>query len=389
VSTSVVVVSYRSHDWLERSLSSVLPQADEVILVDNGSPAGSIGDVGRRLGAVVETLPTNRGFAGGVNAGLRRARGDVVALLNDDAIAGPEWLSSAAEVLKDPTVAAVGPKIVFPGPFVEVRMDKEPWFAPGDRRPLGQMIHRVQVDGSDVPLGGLHGSGVHELEQRIDGDCPDQWRWTSGSGPICVPVPADTTTPEVTIDGELLEVKQSVDVISNAGSYLSANGHGGDYGFGAADDGAFDVQGERFAVTGAAMVATAETFARIGRFAESYFAYYEDLDWCWRARLAGLRCLYEPAAIIRHVGGVSTGGPGADRVRRLAARNRIQTLFRNAPLSVAREQLRSSVDRPEGLSIAIAGGAVRGALGRRRLSRTWATTPRIIWQAWAGRDESW
>ncbi len=95
------------------------------------------------------------------------------------------------------------------------------------------------------------------------------------------------------------------------------------------------------------MVATAETFARIGGFAESYFAYYEDLDWCWRSRLAGLRCVYEPAGTVRHVGGVSTGGPSSDRVRYLAARNRMQTLARNAPLPLVWSQLRSPVDRPD------------------------------------------
>ena len=47
-------------------------------------------------------------------------RGDVVALLNDDAVAGPEWLASAVAVLTDPGVAAVGPKILFPWPFAEI-----------------------------------------------------------------------------------------------------------------------------------------------------------------------------------------------------------------------------------------------------------------------------
>src|SRR5205085_11599343 len=134
---------------------------------------------GRRLGAVVEALPTNTGFAGGVNVGLRRARGDVVALLNDDAVAGPEWLASAVAVLADPGVAAVGPKVVFPWPFAEIRLDEEPHFASGDPRPLGRNMRRVEVDGVDVPLGGLLGPGVHRLEQRVEGDLTLQWRWTS------------------------------------------------------------------------------------------------------------------------------------------------------------------------------------------------------------------
>jgi len=35
-------------------------------------------------------------------------------------------------------------------------------------------------------------------------------------------------------------------------------------------------------------------------FDETYFAYYEDVDLAWRARIRGWRCLYEPEAIAYH-----------------------------------------------------------------------------------------
>jgi len=388
VSTSVVVVSCRSHPWLESCLTSVVGQADEVVLVDNGSPDGVVGGIGVRAGAAVVTLRENAGFAAGVNAGLRRARGDIVGLLNDDAVAGPEWLASAARALEDPSVAAVGPKVLFPWPFAEIRLDSGPHFAPGDPRPLGRTIGRVEVDGVTVPLGGLIGPGVHRLEHRLEGDRIRHWRWTSGSGPIFVPVPEDGKGADVTVDGEPVPVDQVMDLVTNAGSYLSTHGHGGDYGYGAPDDGAFDAPAERFATTGAAMVARAATFARIGGFAESYFAYYEDFDWCWRARLAGLRCVYDPACAVRHVGGVTTGGPTSERVRYLAARNRMQTLARNAPLAVVRSQLRSPIDRPaSGMALPVAKRVSIGLVERRRLARRWSTSPGDVWAAWAGQDE--
>jgi GT2 family glycosyltransferase len=359
-------------------------KADEVILVDNGSPGGAVGAAGRRLSAVVETLPRNRGFAAGVNAGLRRVRGDVVALLNDDAVAGPQWLDSAAAVLADPSIAAVGPKILLPWRFAEIRLDTQPHFAPGDPRPLGRTIGRVQVDGVDVPLGDVMGSGLH----RYEGDGSRHWRWTSGSGPILVPVREGQKGSTVAVDGEGVRVERVVDVVANAGCYLSKNGHGGDYGHGAPDEGGFDAPAERFATTGAAMAARAETFSRIGGFAESYFAYYEDFDWCWRSRLAGLRCFYDPTCTVRHVGGATTGGPSSDRVRYLAARNRMQTLARNAPLAVILSQLRSSADRPEsGMTLPILKRVSVGVIERRRLARGWATSPRKVWAAWAGKDE--
>ena len=102
-----------------------------------------------------------------------------------------EWLESAAVALKDQDVAAVGPKILFAPSFAEIRLDAEAHFAPGDPRPLGRTIVQVAVDGVEVPLDRLRGAGVHCLEDRREGDGPHSWRWTSGAGPIFVPVPEE------------------------------------------------------------------------------------------------------------------------------------------------------------------------------------------------------
>jgi len=394
VSRSIVVVCYSNQPWLGRCLESALAEADEVVLVDNGSPGEIASAVGRRLGATVVRLPANVGFAAGVNRGLERARGDVVALLNDDAWCDAGWLESAEKLLADPAVAAVGPKVLFARPFAEIRLDEEPRFAPGDPRPLGRCIRRVTVGGAEVPLASLFGEGVHGLEDGVGPDgVPGQWRWTTGKGAIHVPLPGLEGTGSVHVDGEAIPVAAVVHRINNAGSYLSAHGHGGDYGF-LADPGPpggpFDQAAERFAATGAALVARAETFARVGGLAEPFFAYYEDTDWCWRARLAGLSIRYEPAGVVHHVGGASTGGPFSARVQFLAARNRIHMLARNAPLPILAAQLRSRVDRPpKGTAWPLGRGVTRGLAERRRLSRNWRRTPAAVWAAWAGRDEHW
>jgi hypothetical protein len=249
----------------------------------------------------------------------------------------------------------------------------------------------VEVDGADVLLDALSGPGLNKVDEFVVDGISHRVRWTTGPAPFYVPVPDGVEGLEVTIDGQPFQPRRSVTILNNAGSYLSAKGHGGDYGFGAAaDDGAFDHPAERFATTGAAMVATAETMRRIGGFADSYFAYYEDLDWCWRARLAGMRIVYDPSATVRHVGGASTGGPTATRVRRLAARNRMQTLARNAPLPVLWSQLRTSDDRPDtGMAVPIARRVTRGLFERPRLARRWSTRPEDVWSSWAGRDETW
>jgi GT2 family glycosyltransferase len=43
----------------------------------------------------------------------------------------------------------------------------------------------------------------------------------------------------------------------------------------------------------------------VGPLDESFFFYAEDLEWCWRARQRGWDILFEPAALVRHIGDAS------------------------------------------------------------------------------------
>jgi GT2 family glycosyltransferase len=56
---------------------------------------------------------------------------------------------------------------------------------------------------------------------------------------------------------------------------------------------------------GAALLLRRSAVRHVGAFDERYFFYVEDLEWCHRARRAGWEILFEPAATVRHVGGVS------------------------------------------------------------------------------------
>ena len=104
MSRSVVVVSMRCGDWLEPCLGSVREQADQLVVVDNGSAGAEVSVLARRFGATVVRNGENQGFAGGANRGIRQATGDIVALLNDDALAGPSWLDEAEDTLADRSV---------------------------------------------------------------------------------------------------------------------------------------------------------------------------------------------------------------------------------------------------------------------------------------------
>lgn len=385
--TSVIVVSYQPGEWLRRCLESVLPQADEVVVVDNGSPNATATTVASQVGARPVTLDRNTGFAGGVNAGLAACRGDVVALLNDDAFAEPDWLKCSTAALDD-DVATVSAKLLFAQRYVEIRLDEDPHHVPPDPRPLGRYVVSLTVDGHDVLADAL-GPGIHRLEQGPPG--PLRWRWTAGSGAIYLPVPPGTDRVDVLCNGEAVPSNGVVDLVNNAGSYLSAEGYGGDYGYETPDRGAFDQPADRFAACGAAMVMRADTVRRLGPFAEHFFAYYEDTDWCWRAQLAGLRIRYEPTAVVRHLGGATSGGPDRPFVLRLAFRNRLATLARNAPLPVLRRQLaRARHDESwADLRLSVAKALAREVPNRFPLRRRWFRRPAEVWARWAGIDEHW
>ena len=59
---------------------------------------------------------------------------------------------------------------------------------------------------------------------------------------------------------------------------------------------------------GAAWLVRRAALEAVGPLDERFFMYGEDLEWCWRARRAGWSVVFEPAAVVRHVGNAS-GGP--------------------------------------------------------------------------------
>ena len=60
--------------------------------------------------------------------------------------------------------------------------------------------------------------------------------------------------------------------------------------------------------SGCCMLFSPEVFEKIGEFDEEYFMYYEDVDFCLRARSAGIRIVYLPDAVVYHKVGSTSGG---------------------------------------------------------------------------------
>jgi N-acetylglucosaminyl-diphospho-decaprenol L-rhamnosyltransferase len=58
-------------------------------------------------------------------------------------------------------------------------------------------------------------------------------------------------------------------------------------------------------VHGACMLVSVDAYRALGGFDETFFMYWEDVDLCLRAWQRGYRCVVEPRASIRHVGGAT------------------------------------------------------------------------------------
>jgi cellulose synthase/poly-beta-1,6-N-acetylglucosamine synthase-like glycosyltransferase len=104
---SVVVCTRHRPAALARCLAALRQDhpSYEVLVVDNSSGDPETVRVAREAGAhyVVEPVP---GLSGARNAGARAARGSIVAFVDDDAVAEPDWLRHHAQALADPAVAA-------------------------------------------------------------------------------------------------------------------------------------------------------------------------------------------------------------------------------------------------------------------------------------------
>ncbi|HEX6792191.1 MAG TPA: glycosyltransferase family 2 protein, partial [Candidatus Krumholzibacteria bacterium] len=74
------------------------------------------------------------------------------------------------------------------------------------------------------------------------------------------------------------------------------------------DRGQYDRERDIDYASGCAMLVRREVFEKAGELDPGYRAYFEDADFCLRARAAGFRIRYAPAAKVWHRISASTGG---------------------------------------------------------------------------------
>jgi len=240
---SAVVLAYGRDDLLRESLTALrtalgaVAGPTELIVVLNRISARGRAELEQSHDHMLIDPGRNLGFAAGVNAGIARASGEWIALVNDDCVVEP---SALAELLAAGEAAA----------------------------DIGSVAAQVRF--ADRP-GTINSAGI-----------------------------------EVDVLGIATE--------RLLGAPISAG-----------ETGVTEV----FGASGSAALYRRAMLDEIGGFDESFFAYLEDADVAWRARMADWRCVYAPAAIARHHHSASLGH-GSTEKHFLVGRNRVRLIAKNA-----------------------------------------------------------
>ena len=293
MTVSVVIPTWNGREMLDRALASVERQTLaplEVIVVDNGSTDGTVEHLReRRPGIEVVALEENAGFAAAVNRGVERARGEYVALVNNDVELDPEFLRELVDGLeRDSRAASAASKML--------RFD--------DR-----------------------------------------------------------------------------EVIDATGDTLRWSGIALQRGQGERDRGQYDRPERVFSACAGAALYRRSAFEQVGDFDEAFFAYLEDVDWGFRAQLAGWACVYVPTAVAYHVGSASTRREGRPDpfFYGLPRRNDVWLVLKNYPAGALARYAPLVLANHLGLVYV----AARDGMGRAHFAALWAAfagVPRVLRQ---------
>lgn len=119
--------------------------------------------------------------------------------------------------------------------------------------------------------------------------------------------------------------------IDDAGNYYCALGWS--YARGKDKSAEFYNKEEKiFASCAGAAIYRKKIFEEIGYFDEEHFAYLEDIDIGYRARIAGYENWYLPKALVYHVGSGTTGSRYNQFKTRYSSRNNIYLIYKNMPV---------------------------------------------------------
>jgi GT2 family glycosyltransferase len=159
----------------------------------------------------------------------------------------------------------------------------------------------------------------------LNNDAVPQPGWLAGFSSALANAPDDV----ISIGGKIVDpTGTKIDFI---GGMLTFDGHAFQNGFrypvGSRPEPASG--DEILFACGGNMIVRRAPLMELGAFDDDFFAYLEDVDFGWRAWIAGYRVLFEPAAIVRHASSTTSNRLGDFERGVLFERNALQTAIKN------------------------------------------------------------
>lgn len=177
------------------------------------------------------------------------------------------------------------------------------------RESYGSCIHLIE-NGENIRYSRGNNAGIrYALEQKADYMVLMNDDVVVHADMVAELVRAAESEPDIGIVGPKIYYFQPDDQIWFAGGLIHLHkGTSEHIGIREKDRGQYDQVRDVDYITGCALMAKREVVEKIGLLDPAYLAYYEDSDWCMRARLAGYRMVYVPKAEMWHKISASTGG---------------------------------------------------------------------------------
>jgi N-acetylglucosaminyl-diphospho-decaprenol L-rhamnosyltransferase len=174
-SVGIVTVAYRSNRVLGGFLESIAAAGAEpvaVVVVDNKPGEGDAAALSAAAGAVHVPLPSNPGYGGAINAGVRELPDSVEWILvsNPDVVLAPGSIDAlVATAASDPAIGAVGPAVLNPD---------------GSVYPSARAVPSLRTGVGHALFANLWQRNPWTLAYRRETDSSDEQRdagWLSGS----------------------------------------------------------------------------------------------------------------------------------------------------------------------------------------------------------------
>ena len=389
---SIIIVNYNSRHLIKDCLDSVLntnyPQDKfEVIVVDNDSQDDSVEFIKKNYPQIkLIEGKENLGFTGGNNLGLKHSNGKYIALLNVDTRVDPNWLQELVATASKKSVGIVSPKILYHLPFVELSIKSKTtpklnvYKNTDSFSPLGVIVENIVCQTEELSNQVLYSEGFYSPNKAYY-----QSRWTNGFGKLLLPFAGkkqetysisihghphshNTQIPltlsingrEVIVDNiysrqvkqyKIIVNRKDVEkkfiwLVQNAGNVVFNNGLSRDRGsvikrnkaelkefYDYNDNLYYQRETKLLSMCGAGCLIKRSLIDQIGLFNNTYFMYYEDVDFSLRAWRMGWNIVYQPKSVIYHKHKSLTKTKSTKFLISMIEKNHLYLLLTHFPLS--------------------------------------------------------